>query len=133
MITVTVCSHKLRPTLQLHCCHSVISRSLSSVEDFQIPPTLDWAFHSIGICVYVFSRGLILSICRWFYQMIMKTFFQVYQHLESVQRKRPDALSSAPSFNPLISCNMQKTHTCATGVTNHTVTQVIANAMSITR
>ncbi|KAK2650624.1 hypothetical protein Ddye_018113 [Dipteronia dyeriana] len=60
---------------------AVISGSLSSVSLVSIflPPLLGrlifipWAFVSI-----VLSRGFIVSICSLFYQMIMKTFFQVF-------------------------------------------------------
>ncbi|TXG62629.1 hypothetical protein EZV62_009623 [Acer yangbiense] len=65
----------------LSSCVAVISGSLSSVSLISIflPPLLGrlifipWAFVSI-----VLSRGFIVSICRWFYRMIMKSFFQVF-------------------------------------------------------
>ncbi|TXG62634.1 hypothetical protein EZV62_009628 [Acer yangbiense] len=65
---------------QLFSFVAVISGSLSSVSlvSMFLPPLLGrlifipWAFVFI-----VLSRGLIVSICRWLYQMIIKTFFQV--------------------------------------------------------
>ncbi|KAI9180215.1 hypothetical protein LWI28_002419 [Acer negundo] len=60
---------------------AVISGSLSSVSLISIflPPLLGrlifipWAFVSI-----VLSRGFIVSISRWLYRTIMKTFFKVF-------------------------------------------------------
>ncbi|KAK4848382.1 hypothetical protein QYF36_012255 [Acer negundo] len=65
---------------QLYSLLAVISGSLSSVSLFSVflPDLLGrliyipWAFVSI-----VVSRSLIISLCCWLYQMIMKTFFQV--------------------------------------------------------
>ena len=65
---------------QLYSLVAVISGSLSSVSLISIflpdlPGRLifiSWAFVSI-----VVSRSLIISLCCWLYQMIMKTFFQV--------------------------------------------------------
>ncbi|KAK4848816.1 hypothetical protein QYF36_017751 [Acer negundo] len=65
---------------QLYSLVAVISGSLSSVSLISVflpdlPGRLifiPWAFVSI-----VVSRSLIISLCCWLYQMIMKTFFQV--------------------------------------------------------
>ena len=64
---------------QLYSLLAVISGSLSSVSLISVfPPDLPsrlifipWAFVSI-----VVSRSLIICLCCWLYQMIMKTFFQ---------------------------------------------------------
>ncbi|KAK3195083.1 hypothetical protein Dsin_026393 [Dipteronia sinensis] len=60
---------------------AVISGSLSSVSIISIflPPLLGplifipWAFMSIFL-----SRGFIVSICRWFYQMIKIAFYHIF-------------------------------------------------------
>ncbi|TXG62587.1 hypothetical protein EZV62_009581 [Acer yangbiense] len=65
---------------QLYSLLAVISGSLSSVSLISVflpdlPGRLifiPWAFVSV-----VVSRSLIISLCCWLYQMIMKTFFQV--------------------------------------------------------
>ncbi|KAK3195078.1 hypothetical protein Dsin_026388 [Dipteronia sinensis] len=60
---------------------AVISGSLSSVSLISIflPPLLGRLIYIPWALLFIFlSRGFIVSICRWFYKMIMKFFYQVF-------------------------------------------------------